>query len=72
MKTTLTFPKDILRLLYWIYFKPFTPRRYVREQIDPALDETLRLWRAGPEARTKKAWRDLARCCFDIAEGHSR
>ena len=58
METILTFPKDVLRLLYWIYFKPFTLRRYVKE-LDPKLDETLKLWQAGPETWTKRAWREL-------------
>ena len=43
--TLLRFPRDLLRLLYWIYFKPFTLRRYAR-RLDARLDEDLRLWEA--------------------------
>lgn len=55
---TLTFPKDILRLLYWIYFKPLTLRRYVR-QLDSRLDEKLELWQVQEETRAVPRLRDL-------------
>jgi hypothetical protein len=42
MPDTLRFPHDLLRLLYWMYFKPFTLRAYAR-RIAPELDERLKL-----------------------------
>jgi len=56
---TLTFPKDILRLLYWIYFKPFTLRRYVRH-LDPRLDEKLELWQVQERTSSVPELRNLA------------
>jgi len=53
---TLTFPKDLLRLLYWVFFKPVTLDRYIHK-IDPTLGpdlSLLTLWRRGhdkPELR---------------------
>ncbi|MCI0725119.1 MAG: hypothetical protein L0332_00075, partial [Chloroflexi bacterium] len=43
--TLLHFPRDLSRLLYWLYFKPFTLRRYV-QAIDSRLNERLLLWEA--------------------------
>jgi len=36
MPTTLQFPQDLLRFLYWAFFKPITLDRYIHE-IDPTL-----------------------------------
>jgi hypothetical protein len=33
---TLQFPQDLLRFLYWVFFKPITLDRYIHE-IDPTL-----------------------------------
>jgi hypothetical protein len=57
MPTTLQFPEDLLRFLYWLFFKPITLDRYIHE-IDPTLgrDPSLfTLWRrsqAHPEFRS--------------------
>lgn len=43
----LHFPEDLLRLLYWVFFKPFTLDSYIH-QINPALNrhpDMLTLWR---------------------------
>lgn len=43
----LFFPRDLLKLLYWAFFKPFTLERYLK-QIDPDFDNStglIRLWR---------------------------
>ncbi len=45
MDEKLRFPQDSFKLLHWLFFKPFTLRRYVR-QIDERLDEDLKLWDA--------------------------
>lgn len=55
----LTFPKGILHLLYWIYFKPLTLRRHVR-QLDPRLDERLELWQVQEEMSAIPHVRSLA------------
>jgi hypothetical protein len=47
MHTTLKFPNDILRLLYMVFFKPFTLEQYFRK-INPTLSQGLGLikfWR---------------------------
>jgi hypothetical protein len=59
METTLTFPKDILRLFYWIYFKPITLRRYVRK-LAPQLDEKLELWQVRDKLSTVPPLRSIA------------
>jgi len=54
---TLQFPQDLLRFLYWVFFKPITLDRYIHE-IDPTLDidpSLFTLWRqsqAHPEFRS--------------------
>ncbi len=57
--TELTFPKDSLRLLYRLYFKPFTLRWYV-QALDPRLDEDLALWEARDRLDDRPALRELA------------
>ncbi|MEW5718859.1 MAG: hypothetical protein AB1817_09550, partial [Chloroflexota bacterium] len=47
MTTTLKFPQDLLRFLYWVFFKPFTLDRYIH-QIDPTL---------GPDPSISTLWR---------------
>ncbi len=45
----LYFPRDLLRLLYWVYFRPYTLERYLR-RLDPDLSlksGLLTLWRRG-------------------------
>jgi hypothetical protein len=59
MTAPLTFPGSILRLLYWLYLKPFTLRRYVRG-LDPRLDEKLELWQARDKLATSAGLRHLA------------
>jgi hypothetical protein len=57
MPTTLQFPQDLLRFLYWVFFKPSTLERYVYE-INSKLSRnpdlfTLLWWsRAHPEFRS--------------------
>ncbi|MBO9390241.1 MAG: hypothetical protein J7482_15930 [Roseiflexus sp.] len=58
MPDTLRFPHDILRLLYWLYFKPLTLRAYA-QRIDPKLDERLRLWELSNEQRADPRVRHL-------------
>ena len=65
METTLTFPKDLLRLLYWLYFKPLTLRRYVRE-LDPRLDDRLEVWRVGDSVASSSALADLVRLSWTL------
>jgi len=58
MPDTLRFPRDLLRLLYWLYFKPLTLRAYVR-RIDPELNENLDLWGLSEQQRTDPRVRHL-------------
>ncbi len=58
MPDTLRFPHDLLRLLYWLYFKPFTLRAYAR-RIDPELDADLKLWELSDEQRANPRVRHL-------------
>lgn len=63
MNTTLKFPQDILRLLYWVFFKPITLDRYIHE-IDPTLPRApglFTLWRRG---KTKSELRSLIPLAF--------
>jgi hypothetical protein len=66
MTTTLRFPQDLLRLLYWTYFKPFTLRRYVKS-LDDRLDEDLKLWEAKDKLAEKPALRELAKLEWTLA-----
>jgi hypothetical protein len=40
----LRFPQDILRFLYWVFFKPITLSHYLRS-IDPSLPRDPSIWR---------------------------
>ena len=60
MTTTLRFPRDLLRLLYWMYFRPFTLRRYVKG-FDPSLDERLALWKSKEMVGKTFELRELAK-----------
>ncbi len=45
----LRFPRDLLRIVVWAYFRPFTLERYL-QQFDPSLDldtSLITLWRKG-------------------------
>ena len=63
--TLLRFPRDLLRLLYWIYFKPFTLRRYAR-RLDTRLDQDLSLWEARDRLDADPALRDLERLVLGL------
>ncbi len=58
MPDTLRFPHDLLRLLYWMYFKPLTLRAYAR-RIAPELDEYLMLWELSDDRRADPRVRHL-------------
>jgi hypothetical protein len=58
MPDTLRFPRDLLRLLYWIYFKPLTLRAYA-QRIAPELDEDLKLWELSDKQRADPRVRHL-------------
>ncbi len=57
MPTILKFPQDLLRFLYWVFFKPITLENYLRG-IDPSVEintSLITLWRLGttkPRLRT--------------------
>jgi hypothetical protein len=52
---SLQFPGDLLRFLHWIFFRPFTLRRYL-DRFDPPLSSAIGLfvrgWQEGPERRS--------------------
>jgi hypothetical protein len=56
----LTFPHDLLRLLYWVFFKPLTLRRYA-QQLHAELDEGLSIWELPQAERQKPALQELTR-----------
>jgi hypothetical protein len=43
VKNSLRFPQDLLRFLHWIFFRPFTMRRYL-DDIDPSLSHAAALF----------------------------
>ncbi len=47
----LRFPRDLLRIVYWVYFRPFTLERYLQQRAPTlSLDSSLpTLWRKGRE-----------------------
>jgi len=47
---SLTFWKDALRLLYWVFFKPFALQDYINS-LEPDLPKGYSLWQA------RKRWR---------------
>jgi len=52
------FPQDLLRFLYWIFFKPFSFRSWV-SQLDPAMGNTAALLKGSPD-RSARSFRYLA------------
>jgi len=68
MPDTLRFPHDLLRLLYWMYFKPLTLRAYAR-RIAPELDEDLKLWELSDEQRADPRVRHLLWLSLTLISG---
>jgi len=61
----LRFPHDTFRLLYWIFFKPFTLRRYVKK-IDDRLDQDLKLWEAKDKWNENEELRELTKIVWAL------
>ncbi|WP_028460229.1 hypothetical protein [Chloroflexus sp. Y-396-1] len=68
MPDTLRFPHGLLRLLYWMYFKPLTLRAYAR-RIAPELDEYLKLWELSDDQRADPRVRHLLRLSLTLICG---
>jgi uncharacterized protein len=55
VETSLLFPQDLLRFLYWLFFRPFTLQKYL-DRLNPPLGSAMGLflhgWQSNPPRRS--------------------
>lgn len=53
VENPLQFPRDLLRFLHWIFFRPFTLRRYL-QRVDPSISSASTLFAHAPQASPQR------------------